>query len=194
MLSVSCLFSLCLRIQPRGVITQRPARFMRRRKRGKLHHCPSGNKPSSHHPCSADFQVCVPRKHSGLVAGFQTCKLCDSQRLADLEVGDTAGLSRRAGCATSRRVWSVGGSVKVRPLRHRPNNESGETEMGERRGLNPARVIRSGARKRGRQPLFSGQSGFHGWRVKAVRRSWPQNGTVVTSRVGSGVGINPIAW
>src|SRR5450759_3963889 len=64
----------------------------------------------------------------------------------------------------------------------------------KRRGLNPARVIRSGARKRGRQPLFSGQSGFHGWRVKAVRRSWPQNGTVVTSRVGNGVGINPIAW
>ena len=126
MLSVSCFFSLRHRIQPR-IITQRPARSVRRRKHGKLHRCPSGNKPSSHRPCSADFQVCC-------IAGFQTCKLCDFQRLADLEVGDTAGLET---CATSRRVWSVGGSVKVRPLRHRPNNESGETEMAGAAGLEP---------------------------------------------------------
>jgi hypothetical protein len=50
-------------------------------------------------PRSADFQVCC-------IAGFQTCKPCDSQRLADLEVGDTAGLET---CATSRRGWSIGG-------------------------------------------------------------------------------------
>jgi len=51
--------------------------------------------------CSADFQVCVPRKHSGLVAGFQTRNLCDLQCSADLEVGDTAGLEA---CATTKRV------------------------------------------------------------------------------------------
>jgi hypothetical protein len=54
---------------------------------------------------SADFHVCC-------VAGFQTGKLRDSQRLADLEVGDTAGLET---CATSRRRWSNGGSVKDAP-------------------------------------------------------------------------------
>jgi len=44
----------------------------------------------SRNPSSADFQVCR-------VAGFQTRRLHDSGRSADLEVGDTAGLET---CAT----------------------------------------------------------------------------------------------
>jgi len=46
--------------------------------------------PLSGKPSSADFQVCC-------VAGFQTRRLHDSRRSADLEVGDTAGLET---CAT----------------------------------------------------------------------------------------------
>jgi DNA polymerase-4 len=81
---------------------------------------------SWHRHRSADFQVCC-------IAGFQTRKLCDSQRLADLEVGDTAGLET---CATSRRGWSNGGSVKMRrssrwPTFSLPTNE--DERAGERR-------------------------------------------------------------
>jgi hypothetical protein len=41
---------------------------------------------------SADFQVCC-------IAGFQTCEWLAVVRLADLEIGDTAGLET---CATVR--------------------------------------------------------------------------------------------
>ena len=58
-----------------------------------------------HHRRSADFQVCC-------IAGFQTRKRCDSKHLADLEVGDTAGLET---CATSPRGWLIGGSVRLCP-------------------------------------------------------------------------------
>jgi hypothetical protein len=44
----------------------------------------------SRNPSSADFQVCC-------VAGFQTRRLRECGRSADLEVGDTAGLET---CAT----------------------------------------------------------------------------------------------
>jgi len=69
---------------------------------------------------SADFQVCC-------IAGFQTRKRCDSQRLADLEVGDTAGLET---CATSWRLVPVGNPPAYpdpAPGRGRPRN-SGRCE------------------------------------------------------------------
>jgi hypothetical protein len=49
----------------------------------------------SRNPSSADFQVCC-------VAGFQTRRLHDCGRSADLEVGDTAGLETRATKAGGR--------------------------------------------------------------------------------------------
>ena len=44
--------------------------------------------------CGADLRVCC-------VAGFQTCAVVNYPAPADLEIGDTAGLSRKAGCATT---------------------------------------------------------------------------------------------
>jgi len=42
----------------------------------------------------SNFPVCC-------VAGFQTCAAVNYFTSADLEIGDTAGLSRKAGCATA---------------------------------------------------------------------------------------------
>jgi hypothetical protein len=50
-----------------------------------------GAKAQRRNGSSADFQVCG-------VAGFQTCRRFSLGRLADLEIGDTAGLET---CATT---------------------------------------------------------------------------------------------
>src|ERR1035438_500836 len=80
MLSVSCFsvsaFELQLR---RRVIAQRPARSMRRRKRGKLHRCPLGNKPSSHRclrvGVSQFLSRCsVPKEQSKIARHFNAGK------------------------------------------------------------------------------------------------------------------------
>jgi hypothetical protein len=35
---------------------------------------------------------------------------------------------------------------------------------------------------------------FHGWRAKALRWSWTQDGTVETNRISRGIGIHPKEW
>ena len=66
--------------------------------------------PTAEMLCGADFPVCVPRKLSGLVAGFKTRERIGFSALADLEIGDTAGLET---CATVR-ASSSGGSAERR--------------------------------------------------------------------------------
>ena len=68
--------------------------------------------------CGADFQICS-------VAGFLTRDAHDFGRLADLEIGDSAGLET---CATRR--WQVCRRSHPVPLRHAPRRQP----IGNRHG------------------------------------------------------------
>jgi hypothetical protein len=180
------------------MIAQRPACSILRRKRGKLHRCTLGNKPSGHRCLRVGA---IRHHHQGRVG--RRCRAAQTSTSTSGAMFLRAHPHRSVSIATllAVRLGQTGRFalpslvvLSCAPFDTARTTNQVRQRWRERRGSNPARIIRSGARKRGRQPLLSGQTGFHGWRVKAVRRSWPQDGTVVTSRVGSGVGINPIAW
>ena len=174
MLSVSCFFSLRLRIQlRRRVITQRPGRSMRRRKRGKLHRCPLGNKPSSHR-CLRVAQLGTSAKVGTPCCGVAVRVAADGTSLTRTSQPFLRRWTRRGQRRALSLPTKMAAVSSCAPFDTARTTNQVRQRWRERRGLNPARVIRSGARKRGCQPLFSGQSGFHGWRVKAVRRSWPR--------------------